>query len=79
LFEQFNKYSWREDLIRWNKNTLDLLDKLIEVLKNKGLNYTTKIKTQWINDIISETDPWKKLKILLENESTAKKILLNEK
>ena len=79
VFEQFEKYSGRENLIKWNKNTLELLNKVVEILKKKAPSYATKLKTKWVDDMLKETDLSRKLKILLSNETDAKKILLNEK
>jgi hypothetical protein len=56
-----------------------LLNKVVEILKKKAPSYATKLKTKWVDDMLKETDPSRKLKILLSNETDAKKILLNEK
>ena len=78
IFEQFDKYSWKENLIKWNKNSLYLLNKVVDILDSKKSVYIGKLKTKWIDDMKNETNPGRKLKILLENKETARKILLNE-
>ena len=79
LFNEFEKYSWKENFIKQNKNMRKLLGKVEEILKSKFNSSGPGLKNGWVQDMIKEKDDAEKLRILLKNETAAKKILLNNR